>query len=42
MADDQGSSKPWHSNTSKFDEGNLNGVPVRPAPVEKATAMGKK
>jgi hypothetical protein len=27
-ADDQGNSKPWCSNTNKFDEGSLNGIPV--------------
>jgi hypothetical protein len=41
MADDQGSSKPWRSNTSKLDEGSLNGVPVWPALAEKATTTGK-
>jgi hypothetical protein len=32
MADDQGSSKPWRSNTSKFDEGSLNAVPDKGCP----------
>jgi hypothetical protein len=41
MADDQGSSKPWHSNTSKLDEGSLNGLPVCPAPAEETIAVGK-
>jgi hypothetical protein len=42
MADDQGSSKPWYNNTSKLDEGSLDGVPVCLAPAEKAIALGKK
>jgi hypothetical protein len=42
MADDQGSSKPWRSNTSKLDKGSLNGVPVRLAPTEKVTVVRKK
>jgi hypothetical protein len=41
MADDQGSSKPWRSNTSKLHEGSLNGVPVCLALAEKATVAGK-
>jgi hypothetical protein len=41
MADEQGSSKPCHSNTSKLDEGSLNGVPVHPAPIEEMTAAEK-
>jgi hypothetical protein len=42
MLDDQGSSKPWCSNTSKLDEGSLNGVAIRPAPTEKVTVARKK
>jgi hypothetical protein len=42
MADDQGGSKPWRSNTSKLNEGSLNGVLVCPAPAEKAAAAEKK
>jgi hypothetical protein len=41
MADEQGSCKPWCSNTSKLDEGSLDGVPVRLAPTEKEIVVGK-
>jgi hypothetical protein len=41
VADDQGSSEPRRSNTSKLDEESLNGVPICFASAKEATAAGK-
>jgi hypothetical protein len=42
MADDHGSCKPWHHDTSKFKEGSFNGVPVPLALAKETIATGKK
>jgi hypothetical protein len=38
MADDQGDSKSWHSNTNKLDERNFNGVPICPTSAKEMIA----
>jgi hypothetical protein len=42
MADGQGSSKSWRSNTSKLDERSFNGVPICLASAKEKIAIGNK
>jgi hypothetical protein len=42
MADNQSSSQPRRSYTTKFDMGSFNGVPICPAPAKEAPVTGKK